>query len=153
MALLKTDVASSQASPNAKDRIDGQKVTGQVLYAEALYRTTGAEAAGDIIDVVTLPLGAVVLPEKSHIACEALGGTGTAISKLGDGSDDDRYSATSVALTSAALTAVTAAAATSVLTRHAVTPATNVVKATVALTSGSVTADRKVVFVIAFRMP
>lgn len=153
MATLKTDVQTAQTTGFAKDRVEGQKVTGDIRYTEAVYTTTGAEAAGDIIEVVTLPIGAIVLPEKSSIACEASGGTGTAISKLGDAGDDDRYSATSVALTSAANTAVTPALATSVTVRTPMTSTTNVLKATVALTSGSVTAGKKVVFLVAFRMP
>lgn len=153
MATLKTDVQTAQTTGFAKDRVEGQKVTGEVRYVEAVYTTTGAEAAADVIEVVTLPVGAIVLPERSSIACEALGGTGTALSKLGDAGDDDRYSATGVVLTAAAHTAVTPALATSVLVRTPLTTTTNVLKATVALSSGSVTAGKKIVFLLAFRMP
>lgn len=153
MATLKTDIRTAQTTGNPKDRVEGQKVSGDIRYCEAVYTTTGAEAAGDIIEIVTLTAGAIILPEKCSVACEASGGTGTAISKIGDASDDDRYSATSIALTSAAIIAVTPALATSVTLRTPLTADTNTLKATVALTSGSVTAGKKVVFLIAYRMP
>jgi len=153
MATLYTDVATKQDSPLPANRVAGNKITGENRYIEAVYTTTGAEAASDIIDVTDIPIGAVVIPELSRVACEASGGTGTAISKIGDASDDDRYSATSIALTSAATTAVTPAVATSVTLRTPVTSTTKRIKATVALSSGSVTAGKKVVFTIAYRLP
>ena len=154
MATLATDIALAQQSlKGASARPDGGKVFGAYHVLEAVYTTTGAEAATDVIDIGILPEGCIVLPEKSKVACEASGGTGTAVSKLGDASDDDRYSATSIALTSAAVTDVTPAVATGVITRTPVTADTNTIKATLALTSGSVTAGKKIVFLIAFRKP
>ncbi|MBN8708981.1 MAG: hypothetical protein J0I10_06345 [Verrucomicrobia bacterium] len=153
MATVKTDVATAQSSSNPRDRGDGNKVTGDLRIAEAVYTTTTALAASDVIDVVTLPVGAIVLPERSWVASEGTGGTGTAIAKLGDALDDDRYSATSVAIASAASSAVTAAAATSVVVRTPVTKDTATVKATVALSSGTVTAGKVVRFSIAYLLP
>lgn len=156
MATLNTDVATAQASPNVKDRVDGNSVTGQIRYAEAVFTTPAAPstllASGDVINIVTLPVGAIVLPERSWVANEALAGTSTVISKIGDSADDDRYSATSISLVSAGSVAVTAAAATSVVVRTPVTKDTNTLKATVTFT-GAVTTGVKVRFSIAYILP
>jgi hypothetical protein len=105
-----------------------------------------------LVNVITLPVGAVVLPENCRYAYEASGGTGTAISTLGDAGDDDRYSATSVTITSAGTTAVTPVT-DRVLTRYEVTASTNTVIAKLGLSSGSVTAGKKIKFVIGYRLP
>ncbi|GAT35616.1 hypothetical protein TSACC_3687 [Terrimicrobium sacchariphilum] len=153
MATVKTDVATSQSSNSVRDRGDSNKVSGDIRIAEAVYTTTAGLAAGDIIDIVQLPIGAIVLPERSWVANEASGGTGAAIAKIGDAEDDDRYSATSIDLTSAGARAVTAVNTTAVLVRTPVTKTTNTIKATVALTSGNVTAGKLIRFSIAYILP
>ncbi|GAT33292.1 hypothetical protein TSACC_21705 [Terrimicrobium sacchariphilum] len=153
MATVLTDVATFQASTNPKDRGDANKVSAEIRIAEAVYTTTAGWSDGDIINVVTLPIGAIVLPERSWVATEATGGTGTAISKIGDASDDDRYSSTSITLTSAATIAVTAASSTGTIVRTPVTSATNTIKATCALSSSTVTAGKKIRFSIAYILP
>lgn len=151
MANLNTDIYAGQIG-NVGGRPEGQRVTGDVLFLQALYTTTGAEAAADVINIGLLPIGAIIIPHLSRVSCEALGGTGTAISKIGDAADDDRYSATSIAVTSAASTAVTPVAGGET-SLYKVISETNVLKATVALSSGSVTAGKKLLFLIAYRMP
>lgn len=152
MATVKTDVATAQSSQSVRDRVDGNSVTGGIRFAEAVL-TVGTLAAADIIEIVTLPIGAIVLPERSWVATDGVGGTSAVISKIGDASDDDRYSATSIAITSGGITAVTAANTTSGIVRTPVTSATNTIKATFGLGSGTVTAGQKIRFSIAYILP
>jgi hypothetical protein len=154
MPTFTTDIAAAQQDYRGlQKRPDAAKVTGKYGILESVYTSTGAEAAGDIIDIGAIPEGAVVIPEESAITCEAMGGTGTAVATVGDSADADRYSATAVALTSAARTALTPALATSIITRTPVTAETATIKAVLALTSGAVTAAKKIVFTIKFRHP
>ena len=154
MPILTTDIATAQQDYRGlQKRPDAAKVTGKYGILEAVYTTTGAEATGDIIDIGQIPEGAVVIPEESAITTEAVGGTTPAISKIGDSGDDDRYSATSITLASLARVAVTPALATSIITRTPVTAATNTIKATFTLASGTLTAAKKIVFTIKFRHP
>lgn len=152
MATFNTAEYTKQADGRLSNRVEGNLTSGDIRLAETVYTTAGTEAANDLVNVITLPIGAVVLPELCRYAYEASGGTGTAIATLGDAGDDDRYSATSVTITSAGYTAVTPVA-DRVLTRYAVTSATNTVIAKLGLSSGSVTAGKKVKFVIAYRLP
>lgn len=156
MATFYTDIAPSDLTLNVKNRVDGNLVTGNVVFAEATYTCTGTEAAtGDSINIAVLPVGAMPLPELWRVSNEAsLGGSSVAISTLGDASDADRYSATSISLNSstAGSAAVTPAVATSVLPRYAITADTQTVTAAFARTN-AVTAGKKISFLLAFRMP
>ena len=159
MALLKTNQATAQQSGLVASSIDGNDVTGRLAYAFPVYTTTGAEAAADILDIVELPVGATFLPSLSRVSSEACGGTGFAIASLGDGVSGGaaavtaaRYSSTAISLVTAASSAVTPAVAQAAVPT-AVTEATNCIKGTIALSSGSVTAGKKVQFIIAYRMP
>ena len=81
---------------------------------------------------------------------DALGGTGTAIASLGDLGTAARYSSTSIALTSAAITQATLVPAGFFGLPYKVTAATQVLTATLALTSGSVTAAKTLAFLVEF---
>lgn len=153
MATLQTDIAAGQQSPLVENRVDGQRVTGQRRYVTAILTLTGSEAAGDLIEIADIPVGAILVPGACRVTNEASGGTGTAISKIGDSADDDRYSATAIALTTAATALVTPVVATGIIAQYAVTAATRRIIGTLALSSGSTTAGRKVVFELAYRMP
>ncbi len=156
MATFYTDIAPENLTQNVRNRTNGKLVTGNVVYAQATYTTTGTEAAtGDSIEVAVLPVGAVPLPELWRVNHEAsLGGSVVAIPKLGDAEDDDRYSATSISLNSstAGAQAVTPAIATSVVPRYEVTEPTQRVVAAITRTN-AVTAGKKISFLLAFRMP
>jgi hypothetical protein len=161
MAILNTQTYLDQISGNPRKRLDAQVASGEVRFIEIPYVTTAAEVAGDILNVYQLNNGVVVLPEQSWVASEGIGGTGVTISKLGDAVDDDRYSATAIALTAAGLiNPLTPNMAASVLVRTptnsgdplTAAPATNVLKAVLAGTL-PVTAGKKVIFGIAFRLP
>lgn len=152
MAAYNTDVYAAQISPNVKDRVEGERVYGVIRFAEAVHTMTGTEAAAELVSIVKLPIGAIVYPELCKVATEACGGTGTAVSELGDAGSSTRYSSTSIALTSAAIIAVTAVPAITV-SRFVITSATQVIIAKLGLSSGNTTAGKLVRFIIAFRLP
>lgn len=70
--------------------VDGDDVTGVVLMATVSYTLAATEAANDTIQLVDLPIGAVVLPQNSYCTTSADPGT-TLTLKVGDAADDDRY--------------------------------------------------------------
>lgn len=156
MATFYTDIAPENLELNVRNRVDGDLVKGNVVWAQATYTTTGTEAAsGDNINVAVLPVGAIPLPELWRVNNEAsLGGSVVAIPKIGDAGDDDRYSATSISLNSstAGSQAVTPNIGVSVLPRYVVTEATRTVVAAITRTN-AVTAGKKISFLLAFRMP
>jgi carbohydrate-binding DOMON domain-containing protein len=156
MPAFYTDIAPVDLTLNVRNRIDGDLVTGNVVYAQATYTATGTEAAtGDTIEVAVLPVGAIPLPELWRVNNEAsMGGSVLALPTIGDASDVDRYSATSISINSstAGSTAVTPAVATSVLPRFVITEATQRVVAAFTRTN-AMTAGKKISFLLAFRMP
>ena len=155
MATFYADIAPSDLTLNVRNRSNSDLTHGDVRYAEATYTCTGTEAAsGDNIEVAVLPVGSTPLPELWRVSHEAsLGGSVVAIPTIGDASDVDRYSATSISLNSSTANsqAVTPAVATSVLPRHTVTEATQRVVAAVTRTN-AVTAGKKISFLIAYKL-
>ena len=81
MATFYTDIAPENLELNVRNRVDGDLVKGNVVYAQATYTATGTEAAsGDNINVAVLPVGAIPLPELWRVNNEAsLGGSVVAI--------------------------------------------------------------------------
>jgi len=155
MATFYTDIAPVDLTLNARNRIDAALSNGDIRYAEGTYTATGTEAAtGDTIEVAVLPVGAIPMPSLWRVNNEAsLGGSGVAISQLGDAEDADRYSATSISLNSstAGSQAVTPAVSTSVIPRYVTTATTQRIIATFARTT-AVTAGKKISFSIAYRL-
>ena len=155
MATFYTDIAQSDLTLNVNNRNNSDLTHGDVRFAEATYTTSGTEAAtGDTIEVAVLPVGAVPVPELWRVANEAsVGGSVIAIPTIGDASDADRYSATSISVNSstAGSAAVTAAVATSVLPRYTVTEATQRVVAAITRTN-ALTAGKKISFLIAYKL-
>jgi hypothetical protein len=101
MSNIYTNLANNQLPNEAADtwtRLDGVKVTGDLIYMEAV-RTVAAEDDADVIRICKLPENFVVVPHLCKIICEDPG-TAYNISKIGDESvdglaptgDDDRYS-------------------------------------------------------------
>jgi hypothetical protein len=103
MANIYTTLAASQtALATSPSRLpDGNLVTGNVVWAQGSFTTTGTTAAGDVLYIAQLPKGSVVIPGLSFIDTEDCG---TDISiKIGDDdptADDDRYS-TAISLATA----------------------------------------------------
>jgi hypothetical protein len=155
MATFYTDIAPENLTLNVRNRNSADLTHGDIRYAEATYTTTGTEAAsGDTIEVAVLPVGATPLPELWRVSNEAsMGGSVIAIPTIGDASDADRYSATSISVNSstAGSAAVTANVTASVLPRHTVTEATQRVVAAITRTN-AVTAGKKISFLIAYKL-
>ena len=155
MATFYTDIAASDLTLNVRNRNNSDLTHGDVRYWEATHTATGTEAAsGDTIEVAVLPVGATPMPELFRVSHEAsLGGSVVAIPTIGDASDADRYSATSISLNSSTANsqAVTPAVATSVLPRHTVTEATQRVVAAFSRTN-ALTAGKKISFLIAYKL-
>lgn len=151
MATYKTDVQTGQTG-FARDRIEGQRVTGEFEFAEVLWTLPAGVLTNDIIELVTLPVGAVVYPEYSRTISNGTGGTSTSIAKIGDYGDDDRYSVSVQAVNTAANAFWIPAPLTSVFPRYVVTKDTAVVTATITH-GGAPTAGQKLQFIICFRMP
>ena len=155
MATFYTDIAASDLTLNVRNRNNSDLTHGDIRFAEATYTATGSEAAsGDTIEVAVLPVGATPLPELFRVSHEAsLGGSVVAIPTIGDASDVDRYSATSISLNSSTANsqAVTPAVATSVLPRYTVTEATQRVVAAFSRTN-ALTAGKRISFLIAYKL-
>jgi hypothetical protein len=152
MASLNTDIYAGQIG-NVRDRVEGQKVTGDTKSFTVIYTTTGTEAVGDVLNIVALPIGSILHPEALRVSTDGVGGTTATLATIGDAGSANRYSSTAVGITSAG-TAVTVTPQNAVsITPYAVTKDTNVVQATLGLASGAFTAGKKVLIRGAFRMP
>lgn len=152
MPTHKTELAKKLDATSAKQRPLGHETGAGLLCLTATYITTGTEVATDVIDIGEIPAGAQLVPTLSRVISEGIGGTGAAISKLGDAAVDDRYSSTSIALTSAGIVAVTPTNAAALIP-YTITPETARIKATLALSSGSITAGKKVRFELIYKLP
>lgn len=96
----------TQAIRGFGGRASAALVSPVLMVATFTYTVDGTETTGDTINFGRLPAGVVVVPALARVSSDGTGGTG-AITKLGDTLDDDRYSATSIAVASAVSTAVT----------------------------------------------
>jgi len=109
MAILNSTIYTQQTQAGTKGfggRASAVNVSGAMCYATFTYTVTGSETTADTINFGRLPEGAVVIPGLCRISSDGIGGTG-AITKIGDGGVDNRYSSTSVAVASAGSTAFT----------------------------------------------
>ncbi|HWL54281.1 MAG TPA: hypothetical protein VNQ90_17710 [Chthoniobacteraceae bacterium] len=151
MATIKTDLIGKLEATSPKARPLGYETGASLLRLTATYTATGDEAAGDVIEIGELPIGAELVPNLCTVISEGLGGTTGTITKLGDAEDDDRYSATAIALTAAGIVNVTATNAAA-LTPYRVTEETKRIAGTIGLASGSFTAGKKVRFQLVYVM-
>ena len=141
MATRNTDVADAQAS---RKLANGNLVSGKDGHLLATYTTTGAEAAGDLVKIGTLPKGVRPFFELMRVSAEAVGGTTATVATIGTLADDDAYSATAIGITTAINSAVTPIAGLSA----AAVPlaAETTIYAKLGLASGSYTSGKKVFF-------
>lgn len=119
MAIKSSAIYTSQTQAGATgfgSRASAANVSAILMWATFTYTVDGTETTGDTINFGRVPAGVTVVPALARVSSDGTGGTG-AITKLGDAGDDDRYSASSIAVASAASTAVTTTNA------QAVTPA------------------------------
>lgn len=135
MALLtgtNTQQRQAAALKNPAATPTADVIGAQRLDFSGTYTVTGSEATGDQIPVVVLPIGAQLIPESVRVSTDGAAGTSTAIAKLGDAGDDDRYSATAITITGAVTaTAVTATNAITLTPYVVATEANRTVLATI----------------------
>lgn len=109
MAIKSTATYTLQAQTGGKgfgSRSSSADVSATMRWATLAYIVDGTETTGDTINFGMLPVGVIVVPDLMKISSDGIGGTG-AVTKIGDTLDDDRHSATSVAVASAVSTVVT----------------------------------------------
>jgi hypothetical protein len=121
---------AAQIDGNPRNRIDSAVACGELRFAEVEYKVVATEATGDILKLFQLPAGAVVMPEQMQVFSEGIGGTSVTLTKIGDQADDDRYTATAVALTAAGIVSITAAVTGIPPNRVVIDSTNNVVQAT-----------------------
>ena len=156
MATFNTDVAAGQLAVttfSARDRVEGQMVTGDIRVLEATYTTTATEVSTDLVRFGILPIGAYLLPEKCWVFSEGTGGTTVVFTSIGDEADSARYATADIALTAASSAVISLTPLVAVmLTRPIITSA---MVAIVGVLSGTLpmTINKKVVIHLEYRMP
>jgi len=148
MADINTALRAIQIAPTLGSRLKGRELTAAIMVAMVTHTVTAAEAAADVLNIIDLPVGCQLLTDQVKISNDAAGGTAAVISKLGDATDDDRYSATNVALTAAGIVTVTPTNAIMV-TPYRIELANVTLKATLAGTF-PMTAGKKITFQIPY---
>lgn len=144
--VTKRDAAPKSISANT---IDGDAVAGIALRTTAIYTIAGTEVANDIIELVDIPLGAVIIPQECSILAED---PGTAlVIDIGDTANDDGVADGVVLSAGGLFNAVSNSAA---IPADALTPrrhnSPTRLFATVK-TATELTAGAKLVFIIAYR--
>jgi len=152
MALFSTDVYTGQSTVNARSRIEGQRVSGDIRMVEAIYTTTALEVTADTMQIAKLPAGAILLPEKCWFFTDGVGGTAVVYTSIGDALDAARYATVDIALTAASTIPIFPTVLVALLlTRYVMLPTSNVITA---LTAGTfpLTAGKKIVHHLEYRM-
>lgn len=97
MATENTDQAALQENPEIGSRAQGLKISGLLLIATSTYTMLGTEAAGDKINIVRLPMRAMVDPTHSTVVSDGIATTATLdvgdddVLGVGAAADVDRY--------------------------------------------------------------
>lgn len=149
--LLGTDTYAGQVSALQGAKPDGQKTRGDISSFEGQYTFLGTENSGDVLPIINLPAGAILHPDSIRVISEGIGGTGVVFNKIGDAGDDDRYSATNVALTAAGIVTVTPTNAI-MLNPYVIEEANRTILAALSGTLPA-TAGKKITFRGIYRMP
>lgn len=153
MALINTDVMAGQIDVNLRNRVEGQRVTGDLRICEATWLTTGAEVTADVLQIAKLPVGAILFPEKCFFVSEGIGGTAIVFTSIGDALDAARYATVDIALTAASTVPIFLTVLVPLfLTRYVMLATSNVITATTAGTFPP-TAAKKVLCHLEYRMP
>ena len=102
MSTLYSDVGTIQNTPSLRTRNDPAGEGSLMLEAEVIYTMVGTEKAADIINLVKLPIGAIIIPHLCRLSGNGIAATATV--SVGD-SDTTVTSATRY---TAAITATSA---------------------------------------------
>jgi len=130
--------------------VDGDDVTGVVLLATIRYTLTGSEAASDTIQLVDLPLGAVVVPQNSYCTCADPGTTLTL--NVGDASSATRYASGIVMSAGGQVGFASGTLPAAVATPYRIATTANQRLVCTVASAATLTAAVVVVFTIAYRV-
>jgi hypothetical protein len=91
MANLKSDLIAALDQINISDKVvDGDRTGGIVLLATAIVQLDASLVAGNTIQLLDLPAGAVIVPQLCSVTPSANPAT-TLTLDVGDSGDADRY--------------------------------------------------------------
>ncbi len=112
--LYSTQITNDMANPPVRGEFNRN---GSALRCKlGKYTLSGSEASGDVLQMVTIPKGAIVNRHLSYMEWEDPGTTFTV--ELGDGVDADRYASTWDIKAASATTVVTLEEAVGVAVYH-----------------------------------
>lgn len=124
---------TGQASRNPKDRVEGQRVSGDHFILEAKYTATAAEVTADVLQIGQIPVGSHLLPEKCWFFTDGVGGTSIIFTSIGDALDAARYATSDIALTAASTVPIMVVPTVALLlARYPVLATSNIITATTA---------------------
>ena len=91
MATKYTNIETALTNP--KDRYDGKIRSGKIQLTRATWTPDGTDVQNNVVNIVTLPVGAMVIPHLSQLSMESSAANGSPVLDLsiGDGGDADRY--------------------------------------------------------------
>ena len=87
MATFQSDLAAGQ-SAKGDNRVDGRLLAGKVRQCSSVITVPAGLTAGDIIELATLPTGALVNLAESYVVTQSLGSTLTATIESEGGTGD-----------------------------------------------------------------
>lgn len=124
---------TGQASRNPKDRVEGQRVSGDHFIMEPKYTATGLEVTADVLQIAQIPVGALLLTEKCWFFTDGVGGTAIVFTSIGDALDAARYATSDIALTAASTVPIPIVTLPALLlARYPVLATSNIITATTA---------------------
>lgn len=97
MATFNSTIYAKQILPTLGNRMQSPLFLLPVRVVEVIYTMLGTEAAGDVINIVKLPQGAIIDPSLSSVTTDGIAGTATLdvgdndTAGVGAAADVDRY--------------------------------------------------------------
>lgn len=150
MAILKSDAIVRKEQIAISNKAEASNLTGKLPLIETVsYTLTGSEAANDTIQLMDLPVGAVVIPDLCSVTSADPGTTLTL--DIGDAADVDRYADDIVLNAGGRVGFNSTLPVPAGITTPYLTVATSRVFATVK-TAAALTAAVKLNFLIAYRI-
>jgi len=152
MADFKADIKTAQDDVNVRQRVEGQRLTGDMRFLRAVYTTGVTEVATDTVSFCDLPIGSYLIPWLTWVSTDGVGGTSVIFTSFGDSGDVARYATADLALTAAGGPLVLTPLNAILITPFAVTAAAKTLRGALAGTF-PMTAGKKIVLNAVFRMP
>ena len=155
MPTFNSSIYAKQILPTLGNRLQAPTFTLNVRTVEVIYTMLATEVAGDVINIVRLPQGAIIDPTLSSIVTDGIAGTATIdvgdddVLGVGAAADVDRY-ADGLDVAAAGVDLFTANSAAARLTPYAL-GADSIIRATL-VTLVTPVAARKLTFRIAYRI-